>query len=184
MWLKQRCSLPPDMAQLYSFVDHMMGVPDHIQRLAKEVDFAERSTGGDLLKRWWEARVKRRCHSSFRWRFIGGRLCRMVVLTSLQASQKQQHLPWLMGFRSQYACVGLSFYLFLRKELHVVCLQGSSEDLMAVAIPTALSRQGDLVQPGFRCFPWLAKRLWQQVKYMCKIPKGRLRSFVHVLWFL
>lgn len=105
----------------------------------------------------------------------------MVVLTSLQASQEQQHLPWLMGFRRQYACDGLFFHLFLRKELHVVCMQGSSEDLMAIAVPTALSRQGDPVQAGFHCFPWLAKRLWQQLKYMCKIPKGRLRSFVHVL---
>lgn len=99
----------------------------------------------------------------------------------LPAGSKAAASSMAHGIQKPNPCVGFSIYLFLRKELHVVCLQGSSEDLMAVAIPTALSRQEDLVEPGFRCFPWLAKRLWQQVKYMCKIPKGRLRSFVHVL---
>lgn len=82
-------------------------------------------------------------------------------------------------------CLCWAIFLPFPKERAACCLPaGLFWGLMAIAIPTALSRQGDLVQPGFRCFPWLAKRLWQQVKYMCKIPKGRLRSFVHVLWFL
>lgn len=51
----QRFPPPCGTAGFIFFFDHMTGIFfDHVELLAKKVDFAKRSPGGVWLRRWWE----------------------------------------------------------------------------------------------------------------------------------